>query len=590
MSKDDETPPPTPDEITRKLADFMKANFGDAVSFSTMPSPFGDDDNDLRTQQEGDEGGSQEAPPAPNDADIFDFSYHPRDIKAHLDRYVIRQDEAKKVLSIAVCDHYNHAKYLRRLEKEKDPSARTLEFAKQNVIIVGPTGVGKTYLVKHIAELIGVPFVKADATKFSETGYVGGDVDDLVRELVRKADGDVELAEYGIVYIDEIDKLATSGDMIGRDVSGRGVQTTLLKLMEETEVPLRNPSDIQSQMQAMFNMQGGGGGPQRDSINTRHILFIVSGAFSGLEKLISARLRSGSIGFAAAAPDLPPMDEELFRHVETQDYLEFGFEAEFIGRLPVRVVCEHLSAEDLMEIMLSSEGSLIRQYEREFEAFGIRVSFEDEALRRIAEQAAYEKTGARGLMTVLERLLRDFKFELPGTAVSELVIDAATIDDPAASLKKYQQQGATITDSRTVSELASFRRRFAEHHDVKISFENAAVARLEEISKQRNMSVMQLCEQAFSDYQFGLKLIEKNSGQDRFVLPLEAVERPDRYLSGLVVQSYRDGEEAKAQGDASPAVSPPDDAAEADSDSEARSESLDLGLDSGPDADPQSGN
>jgi len=160
-------------------------------------------------------------------------------------------------LAIAVCDHYNHAKYLKRLEQEDPALARQVEIAKQNVVIVGPTGVGKTYLVKHIADLIGVPFVKADATKFSETGYVGADVDDLIRDLVQKAGGDVELAEYGIVYIDEVDKLATRGSMIGRDVSGRGVQTTLLKLMEETEVPLRNPMDFQGQMQAMFEMGRG---------------------------------------------------------------------------------------------------------------------------------------------------------------------------------------------------------------------------------------------------------------------------------------------------------------------------------------------
>lgn len=540
MSKDDDNLPPTPDEIARKLGDFMKANFGDAVSFSAMPGPFGDsDDNDLGAKIDDSSGDKQPKPR--NDGGIFEFGYHPRDIKAHLDRYVIRQDEAKKVLSIAVCDHYNHAKYLHRLKEENDPKARTMEFAKQNVIIVGPTGVGKTYLVKHIAELIGVPFVKADATKFSETGYVGADVDDLVRELVRKADGDVELAEHGIIYIDEIDKIATS-DSIGRDVSGRGVQTTLLKLMEETEVPLRNPSDIQSQMQAMFDMQrgSGGGGAGRDSINTRHILFIVSGAFSGLEKIISQRLRTGSIGFAAEARDIPSMDEELFRHVETRDYLEFGFEAEFIGRLPVRVVCEHLSADDLMEIMKSSEGSLIRQYEQEFEAFGIRAKFEDDALRVIAERAAEEKTGARGLMTVCEKLLRNFKFELPGTAVSELTIDAALVEDPAKTLESYREQSAHVTDSKTMAELASFRRSFAESHNVRMSFDNAAVARIEAMSRQLNMSVMQLCEQMFADYQFGLKLIQKNSGQESFVLPVEAVERPDRYLSGLVVKSYRD--------------------------------------------------
>ena len=414
MPDKDEPPFPDPEEISKRLSDFLKSNFGDQVSFSGMPgfnNPFapaeekGGEDHDLRE----------------NETDVFDFDLLPREIKDHLDRFVIRQDEAKKALSIAVCDHYNHAKYLRRFAVTDPVEAAKVEFAKQNVIVLGPTGVGKTYLVKHIAELIGVPFVKADATKFSETGYVGADVDDLVRELVRKADGDVELAEYGIVYIDVIDKIATAANAGGRDVSGRGVQTTLLKLMEETEVAVRNPQDMQSQMQAMFNMSRGGK-PSRETINTRHILFIVSGAFSGLEKIVERRLRQGAIGFGA---DTAITDESsvLQNSVTTQDFIEFGFEAEFIGRLPVRVVCDHLEAGDLFDIMKHSEGSLIRQYEREFEAYGIQAQFADSALEKISVAAAEEKTGARGLMTICERLFRQFKFELPGTPVTELLID-----------------------------------------------------------------------------------------------------------------------------------------------------------------------
>ncbi len=523
--KDDHIP--TPEEIGRKLSEFMRTNFGDAVSFTTMSSPpspeEGDDDDGMEPRR----GGKSEA---------FRFHHRPRDIKDYLDRYVIKQDEAKKVLSIAVCDHYNHAKYINRIEEEDPAKAREVEFAKQNVIVVGPTGVGKTYLVKHIADLIGVPFVKADATKFSETGYVGGDVDDLIRELVRKADGDVELAQYGIIYIDEIDKLATQGNFIGRDVSGRGVQTTLLKLMEETEVSLRNPMDIQSQMQAMMDMQQGRSA-SGDTINTRHILFIVSGAFSGLQEIAGKRLRKGAIGFGAEVHDLP-MDEELFKHVTTQDFIDYGFEAEFIGRLPVRVVCEQLVPEDFVNIMKHSEGSLLRQYEREFEAFGIRAKFKDSAIEHIAEQAAEENTGARGLMTVCERLLRDFKFELPGSAISELSIDENLIHRREELLEELREKGKEVTDVKVAAEAECFSQEFESQHGVRLMFQPDALKALGELGISQNMSTLQMCRELFRDYQFGLKLIEKNTGRKDFDLPKEAIENPDRFLSDMVVRSY----------------------------------------------------
>ena len=471
----------------------------------------------------------------PDVDDIFEFDLLPRDIKAHLDRFVIRQDEAKKALSIAVCDHYNHVKTLKAQEEEEDK----IELQKQNVMVVGPTGVGKTYLVKHIAELIGVPFVKADATKFSETGYVGGDVDDLVRELVSKANGDVSLAEYGIIYIDEVDKLASSGGggMIGRDVSGRGVQTTLLKLMEETEVPLRNPQDMQGQMMAMMDMQNGK--KNKESINTKHILFIVSGAFSGLEKIVRKRSQAAQIGFSTEQAT-PMMDNELFKHVTTQDYIDFGFEAEFIGRIPVRVVCEHLEASDLEAILKYSEGSLLRQYEREFEAYGIDLKVKDSGITKIAEMVADEKTGARGLMTVGERILRDFKYELPGTSVTELVLDDDLIDNREKHLGDYRELGQELVVEKARQEVEAFIREFKVKHSVVIKLTDEAVAKLVKMAGEQARSVFQVARQHFKDYQFGLKLIQKNTGQAEFVLTETAVNDPDKFLSELVVKSYKE--------------------------------------------------
>src|SRR6266704_3367376 len=283
----EQTPPfPSPEELKSKLADFMKSNFGDRVAFTTL------------TQPDTVETGNDDKSP-PEEAKEFEFHFLPRDIKAHLDRFVSKQDEAKKVLSIAVCDHYNHVNHVRQLERENANGAVETEYAKQNVILVGPTGVGKTYLIKHIADLIKVPFVKADATKFSETGYVGGDVEDLVRELVHKADGNIQLAEYGIIYLDEIDKIATPTNIIGRDVSGGGVQRGLLKLMEETEVSLRTPFDLTSQLQAAMEFQTKGK-VSRSVINTRHILFIVSGAFNGLFDIIQKRMGAKAIGFLSS--------------------------------------------------------------------------------------------------------------------------------------------------------------------------------------------------------------------------------------------------------------------------------------------------
>src|SRR3954454_17616869 len=527
-----QNPPfPSPEELKAKLSEFMKTNFGDKVAFTTYSEP--------ETAEA--EAPTEEKPKEPSE-EQFVFDFLPRDIKAHLDRFVIKQDEAKKVLSIAVCDHYNHVNYLRRLEKEDAVRAGETEYAKQNVILVGPTGVGKTYLIKHIAELIKVPFVKADATKFSETGYVGGDVEDLVRELVQKADGDVNLAQFGIIYIDEIDKIAAAGNMIGRDVSGRGVQTTLLKLMEETEVPVRSMNDLQGQLQAAFEFQKRGKS-KRDTINTRHILFVVSGAFERLKQQVSRRISAGQIGFSTGPA--PVMDNQLFRHVTTQDFIEYGFEPEFIGRLPVRVVCEELDADDLFNIMKYSEGSLLRQYERAFRAYGIEISFEDEALRLLSEAAAKEKTGARGLLTVFEKLFRDYKFHLAGSGLTQLRVSATLVRESQRVLEQLMAEGHKLEAQMLEAGAGEFVEKFNKDHVLEVSLDESAIRRLVERAQAERMTMANMCAHLFKDYQFGLSLIKKNTGQTHFVLNAAAIDAPDKFLSDLVVQSYYPN--AKAQ-------------------------------------------
>src|SRR5437588_8924442 len=522
MAQDPHPPFPSPEELKVKITEFMKQNFGDRVSVAaiTEPEPAAAEEDEK---------------PERTDHNEFEFNLLPRDIKAHLDRFVIKQDEAKKVLAIAVCDHYNHANYLRRLEKEDARRAQEIEYIKQNVILVGPTGVGKTYLIKHIADLIKVPFVKADATKFSETGYVGGDVEDLVRELVHKADGDLNLAQFGIIYIDEIDKIASSGNMIGRDVSGRGVQTTLLKLMEETEVPIRSMNDLQAQLQAAFEFQKRGKA-KRESINTRHILFVVSGGFDRLKQQVSRRISQNQIGFSVGPK--PVMDNELFQHVTTQDFVEYGFEPEFIGRLPIRVVCEELAADDLFKIMKFSEGSLLRQYERAFKAYGIEISFDDEALRLIAEAAAGEKTGARGLLTVFEKLFRDYKYHLAGSGLSQLRVTSELVREPKRVLDRLMAEGEKHEAKMLEAAARQFAEAFGKEHGLEIVFDDSALRRLVERAQSERMNMNDLCAHLFKDYQFGLSLVKKNTGRTKFVLGAEAVDAPDRCLSELVVQSY----------------------------------------------------
>jgi len=335
--------------------------------------------------------------------------------------------------------------------------------------------------------------------------------------------------------LDEADKLASQDRGMGRDVSGRGVQIGLLKLMEETEVDLTAGNDIRSQMQAFMEMQQKGR-VGRKVVNTKHILFIVSGAFSGLETIIKKRLHQSNIGFAASQTAQKENTEPLAQ-VATSDLVEYGFEPEFVGRLPVRVACTHLSEEDLYEILKNSEGSIIKQYVDGFAAFGIRARFKDDALRAIAKKAHDQKTGARALMTVTEEALREFKYELPSSRIRVFEITAATINSPKETIEalladKTNERRAAIEDI-----IATVEEEFLNAYQMKISFIPQA---RDEIAERvgETADVRAFLKSLLQSYEHGLKLIQQNTNQSEFELAVDVVKDPKGTLERLIRESY----------------------------------------------------
>jgi len=571
---------PDPKELEKEISDFLAKKFGGTVKIATPIAVPQDVTFDKTVNP-------------PKKEKKINFNLKPEDLVSYLDQYIVKQDNAKAILSTKICTHFNRIK---RYETHPDEYSEMVGSIKNNILMVGPTGVGKTYLIKLIANKIGVPFVKGDATKFSETGYVGGDVEDLVRDLVRETDDNIELAQYGIIYIDEIDKIASSHNLIGADVSRTGVQRALLKPMEETDVDLKVPHDPISMMQEIERFRKTGK-REKNSVNTKNILFIMSGAFSDLIPIIKKRIVDQGIGFGASITNTKEQTD-IIRHVKAEDLIKFGFESEFIGRLPVVAFFEKLNEDDLFQILQNPNNPIILSKKLDFAAYGIDVKFGKKVLRILAKNAFEENTGARGLVSAIEKALLLFEKKLPSKNITKFPVTPAIIENPNKSLetlielasdkqlnedfekllnqekefiKKFvrsnkknlsEKHNLTLTPTRIdiiatfyckyimdienvikkikfySDEIKKIELYFFKNHDINIVMEEDAIDFIMEQFINSTTKLEDFYKQLTLDFELGLKLIREKTGRNRFFITRKALLGPEEFINNLIKDEF----------------------------------------------------
>ena len=580
---------PDAKEIEKEISEFLSEKFGGRVKLISpvvLPheAPFDAE------EEKGDETTKKK----------INFSLKPEELEAYLDQYVIKQDQAKAILATKICTHFNRIKYA---ESSGEDSRGPVGQIKNNILMIGPTGVGKTYIIRLIADKIGVPFVKGDATKFSETGYVGGDVEDLVRDLVREANDDIDLAQYGIIYVDEIDKIASSTSLIGPDVSRTGVQRALLKPMEETDVDLKVPHDPISMLEEIERYRKTGKKKKR-VVNTKNILFVMSGAFNELGELIKNRVVDQGIGFGASVTSKKGRNDYL-RLVKPEDLINFGFETEFVGRLPVVSAFEQLTEDDLYAILRNPNNPVIVSKKLDFQAYDILVKFEDRALRALARMAQGEQTGARGLVSTVEKVLLRFEKKLPSTRIKKLAVTQEVVENPEgvleemllnpddpkwtelynklvedekAVIREYirnnqavlaERSKIALTPSRTAliadvyamstsemnaviekitnyyDQIKKVEAYFYKTHDLNIKLHDDAIDVIVLRMFSSPTALGDFYKELTTNFEYGFRLIRDRIGQNAFEISKGALDNPEAFFNELVKKIYAEHPESQ---------------------------------------------